>query len=160
MIYGSLLANNMHKPTIILRHRKENLKKCSLRGLEKRKDFLFLTYPTQSLPNLTDYFLLDMHGEELTEKDSDKNIFLIDSTWKYLEKILKIVPKDVTRRKTPKGYKTAYPRKQTFCEKPDLGLASIEALYITYKILNRDVTHLLDNYHWKQNFLEINNLGK
>jgi pre-rRNA-processing protein TSR3 len=31
-------------PTIILRHRRENLKKCSLRGLECRPDCLFFTY--------------------------------------------------------------------------------------------------------------------
>jgi pre-rRNA-processing protein TSR3 len=36
-------------------------------------------------------------------------------------------------------------------------LASIEAIYIAYWILGRDVTGLLDNYHWKDLFLQKNN---
>ena len=36
-------------PTVILRHRKENLKKCSLRGLEERPDIHFFTYPKDIL---------------------------------------------------------------------------------------------------------------
>ena len=88
------------KSAIILRHRKENLKKCSLRGLETREDLLFLTYPKDHLPDLSNFVLLDKDAKyELSHKDSNKGIFLIDSTWNYLEKILKIVPKEIERRK-------------------------------------------------------------
>ena len=95
-------------PTIILRHRKENLKKCSLKGLEKRQDILFYTYPKDPLPDLSNYILLNTEGEEFSEKDSNKGIFLIDSTWKYLQKILKIIPKSIQTRSIPKNFKTAY----------------------------------------------------
>jgi pre-rRNA-processing protein TSR3 len=44
--------------TIILRHARENLKKCSLKGLEKRSDFRFFTYPKDLLPEMPDYILL------------------------------------------------------------------------------------------------------
>jgi len=43
-------------PTIILRHRKENLKKCSLRGLEDRMHFV--QYPNEAIPDLTGYVVL------------------------------------------------------------------------------------------------------
>ena len=39
-------------PTIIFRHRKENLKKCSLRFIEKRADCIFYSYPCAHLPVL------------------------------------------------------------------------------------------------------------
>ena len=47
-------------PTIILRHRKENLKKCSLRGLETHKDLKFYTYPQHMPENLTGYVMLHL----------------------------------------------------------------------------------------------------
>ena len=68
------------KPTVILRHKKENLKKCSLRGLEPRSDFIFLTYPKSTLPSLKGYVLLTMGAPPLTKEDHDKGIFLIDGT--------------------------------------------------------------------------------
>ncbi|NGX56381.1 MAG: hypothetical protein K1060chlam5_00619 [Candidatus Anoxychlamydiales bacterium] len=144
-------------PTIILRHRKENLKKCSLKGLEKNKDFLFYTYPKDTIIDLSNYFLLHMDGEPISEKDSDKGIFLIDSTWKYLDKILNVIPNNIEKRSIPKIYKTAYPRKQTLCSDPDFGLASIEALYIAYMLMKRDCSKILDNYYFKEEFLKINN---
>jgi len=76
-------------PTIILRHRRENLKKCSLRGLESRQDMLFYSYPLkQQLPDLTGYVVLALNAPPLTLEDADKGIFLIDGTWRYAEKML------------------------------------------------------------------------
>ena len=148
----------MEKKTIILRHKKENLKKCSLRGLEKRDDFIFFTYPKEITFNLDGYVLLSQDGEDLKKEDQNKGLFLIDSTWRYLEKIMKIIPIDIEKRSIPKNYKTAYPRYQTDCQDPETGLASIEALYIAFKILNKNSDNLLDNYHWREKFLEMNNL--
>ena len=59
------------KPTILIRHKKENLKKCSLRGLETREDLLFFPYPIKDLIPLDGYLLLSMEGCELSEKDQD-----------------------------------------------------------------------------------------
>jgi len=147
----------MH-PTIIIRHRKENLKKCSLRGLEKREDHLFFTYPKDQLPDLSNYILLKMDAPPLSSEDQNKDILLIDSTWKYLEKILKIIPKNIESRSIPSNFVSAYPRAQTLCPNPKLGLASIEALYIAYMIGQRNIPELLNNYYWRDDFLKINNL--
>lgn len=148
-----------NKPTVILRHRKENKKKCSLKGLELREDMRFFEYPKDTLPDLTGYVLLDLDGPPLTKEDKDKGIFLIDATWKYASKMYNQVKEQVKEtRRIPKGYYTSYPRKQTGCCEPDAGLASIEALYISYKILGKDTSGLLDHYYWKKPFLEKNNL--
>lgn len=145
-------------PTLILRHRKENLKKCSLRGLEPRKDILFFTYPKDSLPELSSYVLLTMHAPVLTFQDKDHGIFLIDGTWKYSEIMFKQLEKPhlFHSRSLPETYQTAYPRRQEDCSDPKRGLASIEALYIAYWILGRQCQRLLDNYYWKEEFLKKN----
>ena len=54
-------------PTVIIRHRLENLKKCSLRGLENRTDFIFLTYPYYTLPDLQSYIVLTLDAPPLTK---------------------------------------------------------------------------------------------
>jgi pre-rRNA-processing protein TSR3 len=141
-------------PTIILRHKRENLKKCSLRGLEQRSDMIFLTYPTSSLPDLTHYCVLALEAPPLTSDDAHLGIFLIDATWRYAAKMAKSLPSPptFTTRSLPAHFRTAYPRRQPDCPDPERGLASVEALYIAYSILGRNTDGLLDHYHWKERF--------
>jgi len=147
-------------PTIILRHRKENLKKCSLRGLEGRDDFIFYTYPIHTLPDISDCIILSLDAPPLTSDDADRGLFILDGTWRYAEKMCENTPKldKLTRRSLPGSFRTAYPRIQEDCPDPRRGLASIEAIYIAYRILGRDTTGLLDNYYWKDDFLRYNHL--
>jgi len=144
--------------TYILRHQRENLKKCSLRGLECREDCLFFTYPSSDLPELSQHILLAIEAPPLSVADVDKGIFLLDATWRYAARMLHFVEAKtpIEKRSIPKGFRTAYPRRQEDCPNPEEGLASVEALYIAYKILGRDPTGLLDHYHWKDLFLEKN----
>lgn len=142
--------------TIILRHRKENLKKCSLTGLEGRKDMTFLTYPKSHLPEKEGYLLLSLDAPVLSIEDKNKGIYLIDGTWKLAAKMDSTLAFTPQRRSLPKHYKTAYPRRQTGCLDPDIGLASIEALYIVYTILKRDTAGLLDHYPFAEKFLQLN----
>lgn len=147
-------------PTVVLRHHRENLKKCSLRGLEKRSDFCFIKYPARQLPDLSNYVLLAIDGEPLTHEDSAHGILLLDATWRYAIKMRAFVEKAVNypiqTRSIPGNFRTAYPRYQTECADPDAGLASIEALFVAYKVLGRDPEELLMNYYWKEAFLEKN----
>ena len=144
--------------TIVLRHRKENLKKCSLRGLESRSDFLFLTYPADSLPDLSEYISLTLDAPPLTREDSCRGLFLIDATWRYAETMQKSIAPlhGVVPRSIPSEFRTAYPRKQTECSDPERGLASLEALYIAYRMMGREAEKLLESYYWRARFLEIN----
>ncbi|MBP9841380.1 MAG: DUF367 domain-containing protein [Simkaniaceae bacterium] len=131
-------------PTIILRHRKENIKKCSLRGLENTLQFI--TYPAKNLPNLDQYVILTPNAPPLTEA---KGLFLVDGTWRYAAKMIENLPTGVTYRSLPQIFTTAYPRRQEEVH----GLASIEALYLAYLITGRDPSLLLDHYYWKEQFL-------
>ena len=140
--------------TIILRHRKENLKKCSLRGLEDRLDLDFYTYPwTKPQPDLSKSIVLILDAPPLTAADADMGLFLIDGTWRYAEKMFSSLKPPFLVRSLPRGMKTAYPRKQTDCSDPTSGLATVEALYLAYSILGRDTAGLLDFYHWKEDFI-------
>ena len=140
-------------PTVILRHNRENLRKCSLRGLEKREDLIFLTYPTSPLPDLTHYIVLTLEGPPLTTADRHRGLFLIDGTWRHAKTMAKIVPPRLVQRSLPSHLRTAYPRRQDDCPDPLRGLASVEALYMAYLILERETDGLLDHYHWKDPFV-------
>jgi pre-rRNA-processing protein TSR3 len=144
-------------PTIVLRHRRENLNKCSLRGLETRPDFIFYRYPNPSLPPLDGYILLALDAPPLTQEDAKHGLFILDATWRYAAKMKQSVATvpGLIERSIPQGFITAYPRRQDDCPDPERGLASIEAIYIAYSILGRSTDGLLDGYHWKEQFLQL-----
>lgn len=146
-------------PTTVFRHRKENLKKCSLRGLEMRTDMRFFTYPLKSdPPDLQGYLMLSMDGPELCPEDADKGLLILDGTWRYATQMEKFVNQHYTieRRTLPSGWTTAYPRRQEDCPDPGRGLASIEAIFAAYRVLGRSTEGLLDDYYWKEKFLFMN----
>lgn len=146
-------------PTVVWRHRKENLKKCSLRGLESREDMRFFSYPKKELPNLDEYVLLDVEGPPLTTADAGKGLVVLDATWRYAgqmrERLLFAQP-SLSLRSLPHGLATAYPRRQWDCSSPDRGLASVEAIYAAYWLLGRETDGLLDNYYWSSTYIEKN----
>lgn len=144
-------------PTVVIRHRLENLKKCSLSGLERRSDFHFISYPYTQLPSLDGYLLLTLDAPPLTVADGNCGLLLLDATWRYADKMLRAVLQSSAQlipRSLPPHFRTAYPRKQDDCPDPTRGLASVEALYLSYHILGRSTEGLLDRYYWKETFLQ------
>ncbi|MCH9634158.1 MAG: hypothetical protein S4CHLAM7_09010 [Chlamydiae bacterium] len=152
----------MHRKTLIIRHKKENKKKCTLEPLKYKDEFQFYTYPGKfELPDLKPYVLLSIEAEKpLSMSDADKGIILLDGTWKYAQNMSKALftNQPIVLRTLPKNFKTAYPRKQTHCLDPERGLASIEALYIAYRELGWCTKGLLDHYYFGENFLALNQL--
>lgn len=145
--------------TLILRHRRENLKKCSLKGLEGRVDLKFFTYPVDILPpSASQALLLKVGAPPLTLDDRDRDLLLIDGTWRLAQVMEEQLPWKLEARSLPGSYQTAYPRRQTDCPDPTAGLSSLEALFLAHKILGRSTENLLDRYHWKQLFIERNDL--
>jgi pre-rRNA-processing protein TSR3 len=147
-------------PTIILRHRKENLKKCSLTPLHQRDELSFFTYPgdLERLPIVSQTIVLTMGAPPLPVHDSAP-LLLIDGTWRLAEVMLRQVQRlfgPRLRYHSLPACVTAYPRRQTGCEDPDEGLASVEALYLAHRITGRSTDGLLDGYHWKAEFLDRN----
>lgn len=156
------LIDQSFPQTVIIRHRRENLQKCSLRGLESRTDCRFHRYPMRSSewPVLENYVLLALDGELLSPADAQKGLLLIDATWRYAEVMLRFVEQQTAgllpRRTLPANLRTAYPRRQDDCPHPQQGLASIEALYAAYSMMGRATTGLLDHYYWREEFLAKN----
>ena len=144
--------------TAIVRHRRENLKKCSLKGLVGKEGLNFYTYPIDPLPNFAGFLLLKVEAPLLTQADLGRDLLLIDGTWRLAQVIEKTLPR-LEARSLPSHYRTAYPRKQTHCPDPEAGLSSVEALYLSHRILGRSYADLLDFYHWKERFLELNLLS-
>jgi len=151
----------LKQPTFVVRHRRENRKKCSLTPLEKRADFSFLTYPNVQVPPQSaqdlkqkGYIVLDPKAPPLSKNDKPTGLILLDSTWRYLPKMQAWLDPDslIPSRSLPVNVETAYPRKQ----EEQRGLASIEALFAAFKILEWDTEGLLEEYHWKEAFLEKN----
>lgn len=108
------------------------------------------------LPPLENYFILSLDAPPLAPEDCGRGLLLLDGTWHYASKMFENIPfvKSMEARSLPSGVRTAYPRRQEDCSDPERGLASVEALYVAYMILGRDVSGLLDNYHWREEFLK------
>jgi pre-rRNA-processing protein TSR3 len=142
-------------PTLIVRHRRENLSKCSLKGLENHSDLRFFTYPKDPAPDLSGYILLSVGAPELSKADMPCGLLLIDATWRLAQRIRQQYP-PLVERSLPSYYKTAYPRRQTGCIDSERGLASVEALYLAHLVLEKPLTGLLDHYYWKEEFFRRN----
>jgi pre-rRNA-processing protein TSR3 len=140
--------------TIIIRHPRENPRKCSILPLRGRPDVLFRTYPVTDLPALDSYVRLAAEGPTLSAADTECGLLLLDGSWRWAEAMnrdfLHVPPRSLC------GIRTAYPRVSKQGTDPDNGLASIEALYAAYRIIGRPTEGLLDQYRWGAEFLRLN----
>lgn len=143
-------------PTIIVRHPKENPKKCSVLPLKGRDGVQFLTYPVKDCLALDEYIRLAAEGPPLSREDSAHGILLLDASWRWATRMhadfAEVPPRSLS------GWKSAYPRSSKLGTDPANGLASIEALFIAYHILGRETEGLLSAYRWADAFLELNHL--
>lgn len=149
---------NLHKRTtpqtlaIILRHYKENPRKCSLQPLRYDPRFHFLNFALNRTIDATSFALLEIDAPPLTPADASRPLLILDSTWRHLPKMRNALIGDFTPRSLPQ-IPTANPRTSKITPDPPRGLASIEALYLALRILNQRDDSLLDSYHWKTTFL-------
>jgi pre-rRNA-processing protein TSR3 len=145
-----------YPPTVIVRHPRENPRKCSVLPLRGRADVVFLNYPLRQRPDLGGCVRLAAEGPPLTAADAEKGILLLDGSWRWAAAMTRDFA-DVPPRSLS-GWVTAYPRVSRLGTDPDNGLASVEALYAAYHILGRPTAGLLDHYHWAAEFLRSNGL--
>jgi len=141
-------------PTTVIRHPKEKIRKCSLRFLHERPEMTFLRGNPGFVFDATGFTLLAVDAEPLSTKDNERQLLLLDSTWRWLPQLLACVSGEPIHRSIPGNVRTAYPRISKVFEDPEAGLASIEALYLARKLLGDDDPSLLDGYHWKDQFLQ------
>jgi pre-rRNA-processing protein TSR3 len=146
-----------YPPTVIVRHKKENPRKCSVLPLKGRPDVRFFSHPVRVMPDLSGYIRLAAEGPPLTAADAAAGILLLDGSWRSAGDMTRdfahVPPRSLA------GFVTAYPRVSKLGTDPDNGLASVEALYLAYHLLGRPTEGLLDHYHWAAEFLRANGLG-
>src|SRR5262245_5401851 len=136
-----------YPPTVIVRHPKENPRKCSILPLRGRADLIFLTYPWKQPPALEGYVRLAAEGPELSVADASRGLLLLDGSWNWAARMTRAFERVPPR--SLHGHHTAYPRASKLGTDPGNGLASVEALFIAYRILKRPTDGLLDHYRWK-----------
>ena len=143
-------------PTVIVRHKHENPRKCSVLPLRGREGLVFFTWPLGQRPPLEGYVRLAADGPELSSADAAAGILLLDGSWRWAAAMtrdfLDVPPRSLS------GWMTAYPRSSKRGTDPDNGLASVEALFVAYHILGRPTAGLLDHYRWAEEFLRLNGL--
>ncbi len=140
--------------TVIVRHTRENPRKCSILPLRGRPDLVFLNYPIAEPPALEGYVRLAAAGPELTVADAGCGVLLLDGSWRWAGAMTRTFAQAPPRSLS--GYHTAYPRVSKQGTDPDNGLASVEALYVAYHLLGRPTAGLLDHYRWAEAFLRLN----
>ena|SRR5690606_29030706 len=145
----------MPPPTIIVVHPKERRSKCSAEPLRGHPGFVFWKWPRQGSESLDGYVRLGLGGPELSERDADRGLLVLDGTWRL---VAKMEPdfSHLPVRGLPATWRTAYPRVSKLTEDPAAGLATIEAIYAAYVAMGRDTSGLLDEYRWKDEFLRLN----
>ncbi|WOO41990.1 hypothetical protein [Rubellicoccus peritrichatus] len=171
-------------PVLIVRHPKERLSKCSLEPLRQRDDLLFRRATDHFRFDATGFILLAVDAPVLSKADTELNqgeesllrdrlleagfnqdrlqqtnrlerpLLLLDSTWRLLPQLEEKIHGEPICRSLPEGISTAYPRVSKIAEDPTAGLASVEALYLARKMLGDDDPSLLENYHWREEFLQ------
>jgi pre-rRNA-processing protein TSR3 len=141
-------------PTIIVRSPRENPQKCSVLPLRGRADLLFFEHPVKIDLDLAGYVRLAPEGPLLTEADAGCGLLILDGSWRRArqmnDRFLSVPERSLG------GYRTAYPRVSKKGTDPASGLASVEALYIAYRILGRPTAGLLDHYRWADEFRRLN----
>jgi pre-rRNA-processing protein TSR3 len=144
-------------PTILVIHPKEKRAKCSLEPLRDRAasfDLLFVDFKPARSYELAGYVRLCVDGPPLSVGDAEHGLIVIDGSWRHAAAMQSQFAAAPPRSLS--GYRTAYPRVSKLFQDPAAGLASIEALYIAYRILGRPTEGLLDNYRWAADFLRLN----
>ncbi|MBB03846.1 MAG: ribosome biogenesis domain-containing protein [Rubinisphaera brasiliensis] len=141
-------------PTIIVVHYKENRKKCTVEPLRQQPGFEFWNYPLKRSADVPGYVRLGLDGPPLSPADQESGLLVLDGTWRWAEKMEEDFAHVPVRSLPP--FETAYPRVSKVFDDPSQGLATIEAIYAAYHALGYPVDGLLDQYYWKDKFLELN----
>lgn len=143
-------------PVTIIRHAKERINKCSLEPLNGRSEIAFYKANPLFKFDCTNFIVLIIDAPELSVNDANHPLLILDSTWRLIPSLEACLYGAPIKRSLPTNFKTAYPRVSKISQDPLNGLASIEALYIAKYILGENDLSLLEGYHWKKEFLNIN----
>ena len=142
--------------SIILRHPKERLSKCSLEPLRGKEGYTFFKAKAGLEVDVGGKIVLAVDAPPLSNRDSGHELVLLDSTWRLLPDLQRCLVGEPIYRSIPGDFITAYPRVSKIGYNPKGGLASIEALYLAIRLLGEDRPEMLNDYYWKEVFLDKN----
>lgn len=144
----------------ILMDAKENPRKCTILPLKKRSDFYIRYFDAgKPISAFQSQLLLHIDGEDLSEwkEEEVSSLGLIDCNWRKVAPAMQQLALPLPRLvKIPNSFVTAYPRRNKQGLDPEAGLATIEALFIAAAFLGKWDETLFDQYHFKNQFLEMN----
>jgi pre-rRNA-processing protein TSR3 len=143
-----------YPPTIIVMHPREKRSKCTAEPLRSCHGFIFWTFPKCGPEPLAGYVRLGVGGRILSGEDTGRGLLILDGTWRLADRMERFF-KQIPLRSLPPT-ETAYPRLSRLYPDPPSGLATIEAIYVAYRILGRPYEGLLDGYHWAEEFVSRN----
>ena len=146
--------------TVVIRHPRELLSKCSLTPVEGREDTVawlsFLKAHQDLRFEAQGFTELAVDAQPLSKADRERPLLLLDSTCRLLPKVRSKVYGETVKRSIPDEWVTTYPRVSKDGSDPTGGLASIEALFVAQALLGNVMPSLLDGYYWQTRFLSLN----
>jgi len=140
--------------TVVIRHPKEKLSKCSLTPLHGRSEIQFFRAKPDFEFDASGFILLEVDAPPLSPNDNHLPLLILDATWRLLPKVRRRVIGTPLPRSIPPGIRTAYPRVGKNYPDPMGGLASVEALFVARALLGDYDPSLLAAYHWRESFLD------
>ena len=143
------------RDVLILRDPRESVRRCSLTPLRGLAGVTFVAYHRSRRLDGGGRALLHPDGEELGAADRGAGLLLLDCAWRRVPQLLRTVDGPYALRRLP-PLRTAYPRRSRTFEDPEVGLASVEALYAACCILGTPDPELLRCYRWACEFLRLN----
>lgn len=140
---------------LVLRDPRESLAKCSLTPLRGLVGLRFVDYHPARRVAAGERLLLHTAGDELAAAEPQRGLLLIDCAWRRVEGLRRTLDGSLSPRRLS-GWVTAYPRRSKTHVDPELGLASVEALFAALATLGDPRPELLARYRWREAFLERN----
>lgn len=140
---------------LILRDPRESAAKCSLTPLRGLAGVRFVEYHPERRLAAGERVLLHPEGELLSPADRGLDLLLIDCAWRRVPSLLRTVDGTLHARRLP-PLSSAYPRRSKTFRDPELGLASVEALFAAAALLGTPRPELLQAYRWREAFLSAN----
>jgi len=140
---------------LILRDPRESVAKCSLTPLRGMTGVRFVEYHPERRLAAGERVLLHPEGELFSPADRGRDLLLIDCAWRRVPSLLRTVDGTLHARRLP-PLVSAYPRRSKTFRDPELGLASVEALFAATLLLGAPRSELLDAYRWREAFLAAN----
>ncbi len=152
----------------VLVDKTEKPNKCTILPQAERSDFKVRRFSRdRGISPLIGQWLLHPDGVEIDVRTSNSLdgfgqeptpvLSVVDCNWRRLAGILcKVEGPLPPMVKIPSGFETAYPRKNSQNLDPQGGLATIEAIFIAAGLMGQWDPSLLDKFHWRREFFQIN----